>query len=181
MVSEIPKQKRFYIAGCSREISAKTGFTEMESRIYWKTCFLCDINTWPKKKKKGPKFPNYTSDRMTGQIKMFHFLPTGWIRAKRCATIVFSQIRCCSKQHPRGLFHFPFFFFPPLNANPTVWVTHRTRELVVTPAMASCSTLWIPVPIRGRRRVSVSRGRIHYCRMLWLTSAELTLGKKKMG
>lgn len=147
-------------------LKSKAGFTETPASYATST-----------PEQKNQKSQNSQIKRVTGEIKMFHCLPTGWIKAKRCASILISQIRCCSIH---GLyFIFPFFF--PLSFKCKPHCLSNTEGKVSS---------WWPQPwllavlfesqsqLGGGGDRLYPGGRIHTCTMLWLASAALTWGEK---
>lgn len=80
-------------------LKSKAGFTETPASYATST-----------PEQKTQKSQNSQIKRVIGEIKMFHCLSTGWIRAKRCASLLISQIRCCSSSIHGLYFIFPFFF-----------------------------------------------------------------------
>lgn len=105
-------------------LSCKAGFTETPASY---------VTSTPDQKKTNKKNPkkatskNSQTTQVTGQIKMFLFLPTGWIRAKRCATIIFSQIGCCSSSI-HGVYFTFLSFFPSFKCKPHCLSNTQEKE-----------------------------------------------------
>lgn len=108
--------------------------------IYWNTCFICGINTWPKKPQQPPP-QNKTKPQtkpVTEHIKAFHLLPLGWVKdPKDAQAFSFQKENTPATASIHILLGFFLFFFPTFKCNPTAWEIFKKWACFCDPSVQS--------------------------------------------